>query len=62
MPAPYVGVFAGAVHKVPIKHLDAYLDEVEWRQNNREDKYQFRDRLRKLIGAESLPYQQLVTN
>jgi len=41
-------------------HLDAYLDELEWRFNNRNNPYLFRDTLRKLIGAEVLPFQDLV--
>lgn len=38
------------------KHLDAYLDELEWRFNNRENPYLFRDTLLKLIGSKTLPY------
>ncbi len=49
----------GSYHKVSIKHLDAYLDEVEWRQNNRENQYLFRDTLRKLLQAEILEYKKL---
>ena len=40
--------------------LDAYLDELEWRFNNREDPYLFRDTLLKLIQSENLPYQRLI--
>jgi transposase-like protein len=50
----------GSYHKVSVKHLDAYLDELEWRFNNRENPYLFRDTLLKLIKAENLPYQELV--
>lgn len=49
----------GSYHKVSVKHLDAYLDELEWRFNNRENPYLFRDTLLKLIEATSLPYQAL---
>ncbi len=35
-------------------------DELEWRFNNRENPYLFRDTLLKLIKAENLPYQELV--
>ena len=49
----------GSYHKVSKKHLDAYLDELEWRFNNRENPYLFRDTLLKLICAENLPYQEL---
>ncbi len=33
----------GSYHKVSKKHLDAYLDELEWRYNNRSNPYLFRD-------------------
>jgi transposase-like protein len=49
----------GAYHKVSVKHLDAYLDELEHRFNNRENKFLFRDTLLKLVKAEKLTYQEL---
>ncbi len=49
----------GSYHKVSHKHLDAYLDELEWRFNNRDNPYLFRDTLLKLIESENLPYQTL---
>ena len=50
----------GSYHQVSMKHLDAYLDELEWRFNNRDNKYLFRDTLVKLIQSGNLPYQDLV--
>jgi transposase-like protein len=50
----------GAYHQVSMKHLDAYLDELEHRFNNRNNKFLFRDTLLKLVRAENLPYQELV--
>jgi transposase-like protein len=50
----------GSYHQLSAKHLDAYLDEMAWRFNNRENPYLFRDTLLRLISAESLPYQQLI--
>ena len=50
----------GSFHKVSIKHLDAYLDELEWRFNNRDNPFLFRDTLIQLLWSENLPYQQLV--
>src|ERR1700730_3338448 len=35
----------GAYHKLSAKHLPAYLSEFEWRFNNRENPYLFRDTL-----------------
>ena len=49
----------GSYHKVSRKHLDAYLDELEWRFNNRENPYLFRDTLLKLIRSDNLPYEKL---
>jgi transposase-like protein len=50
----------GTYHRISIKHLDAYLDELEHRFNNRKNKYLFRDTLLKLVNASALPYQELV--
>jgi len=50
----------GSYHKVSHKHLDSYLDELEWRFNNRDNPYLFRDTLLKLINSDNLPYQELV--
>ncbi len=52
----------GSYHKVSVKHLDAYLDELEWRFNNRENPYLFRDTLLKLIQSENLQYKTLVSS
>jgi transposase-like protein len=49
----------GSYHKVSIKHLDAYLDELEHRFNNRKNEYIFRDTLTKLVNAAKLPYTEL---
>ncbi|SRR5260221_4455914 len=50
----------GAYHKVSMKHLDAYLDELEHRFNNRKNEFIFRDTLTKLVTAAALPYRELV--
>lgn len=50
----------GAYHKVSRKHLQAYLDEVAFKYNNRRNPYLFRDTLVALIGTESLTYARLV--
>ena len=51
----------GSYHQVSKKHLDSYLDELEWRFNGRENPYLFRDTLLKLIKSENLPYSELVS-
>ena len=50
----------GSYHKLSTKYLDAYLDELEWRFNNRDNPYLFRDTLLKLIQSDNLPYTKLV--
>ena len=49
----------GSWHKVSAKHLSAYLDEMTFRFNNRENPYLFRDTLLKLIEAPALEYKKL---
>jgi transposase-like protein/Zn ribbon nucleic-acid-binding protein len=51
----------GSYHKLSDKHLSAYLTEFEWRFNNRENPYLFRDTLMRLVAAEALPYKELIT-
>jgi len=49
----------GSWHKVSAKHLPAYLDEMTFRFNNRDNPFLFRDTLMKLIGAPVLEYKKL---
>ena len=49
----------GSYHKLSAKHLNAYLDELEWRFNNRKNPYLFRDTLVKLLKSESMTYETL---
>ena len=49
----------GSYHKISAKHLESYLDELEWRFNNRKNPYLFRDTLKKMITTENLEYQEL---
>ncbi len=50
---------AGSFHKVSRKHLDRYLDEFEFRFNNRDNPFIFRDALKELVHAPRLEYRQL---
>jgi transposase-like protein len=50
----------GSYHQLSAKHMDAYLDEMAWRFNNRDNPYLFRDTLLRLIRSENLPYQDLI--
>ncbi len=52
----------GSYHQVSAKHLDAYLDELEFRFNNRENPYMFRDAMLKMLVAETLPYERLIAD
>jgi transposase-like protein len=49
----------GSWHKVSAKHLSAYLDEMTFRFNNRNNPYLFRDTMMKLIEAPVLEYKNL---
>ncbi len=49
----------GSYHRLSAKHLEAYLAEFEFRFNNRENEYLFRDTLTRLVTAENLPYSKL---
>ena len=50
----------GSYHTVSLKHLPAYLDEVEWRFNGRDNPWLFRDTLLVLLHGDALPYRKLV--
>ncbi len=50
----------GAFHKVSEKHLDRYLEELEWRYSNRDNDHIFVDTLRRIVNTEHLTYEKLV--
>lgn len=52
----------GSYHQISTKHLDRYLDEFEFRFNNRNNPYLFRDTLLRLIASENLEYKELTAN
>jgi transposase-like protein len=49
----------GSYHHVSVKHLPAYVEELEWRFSNRENPFLFRDTMRKLVEAENMEYKAL---
>src|SRR3990172_7411079 len=49
----------GAFHKVSVKHLERYLDELEFRFNNRHNQHAFRDIMKRLLAKEALRYDAL---
>jgi transposase-like protein len=50
---------AGSYHQISAKHLDAYLDEFEFRFNNRKNPFLFRDTITKLLQSPNLEYKKL---
>lgn len=50
----------GTFHKMSVKHMDRYLEELEWRFNNRNNPYMFRDTLARIMHTDPLQYRELV--
>ncbi|MXY70632.1 MAG: IS1595 family transposase [Acidobacteriia bacterium] len=50
----------GAFHQISKKHLDRYIEEMEWRFNNRNNPHMFRDTLKRILTTEPLRYRELV--
>ncbi len=50
----------GSYHQVSKKHLDRYLHEFEFRQNNRNNPHIFRDALRELLTSGNIEYKELI--
>jgi transposase-like protein len=51
----------GAYHLISVKHLDAYLQELEFRYNNRKNQHAFRDLMKRLLDGTALRYRTLTT-
>jgi transposase-like protein len=49
----------GSYHQLSMKHLDRYLDEFEFRFNNRHNPFLFRDTLLRLLTTENIEYKEL---
>ena len=47
-------------HQVSAKHRDRYLEEFEWRFNQRENPFLFRDTLVRLLSTEKMEYKELI--
>ncbi len=50
----------GAFHHSSKKHLDRYLEEMEWRFNNRDNPYMFRETMKRILNTPPLTYRELV--
>lgn len=49
----------GSYHQVSAKHLQSYLDEFEWRFNQRDNPYLFRDTLVRLLNSPKMEFKEL---
>lgn len=52
----------GSYHQISVKHIDRYLNEFEFRVNNRENPYLFRDTLLRLLSTGNLEYKELIAS
>ena len=50
----------GAFHKMSVKHMDRYLEEFEWKYNNRDNPDIFLDTLKRIMNTENITYRELV--
>ena len=50
----------GAFNKMSAKHMDRYIDELEWRYNNRKNHHIFIDTLHRIMNTTPLEYRKLV--
>ncbi|MCY3803705.1 MAG: IS1595 family transposase [Gammaproteobacteria bacterium] len=50
----------GTFHKMSKKHMDRYIEELEWRFNNRDNDHIFRDTLVKIMNTPHIEYKDLV--
>ena len=52
----------GAFHQISAKHLDRYIEEMEWRFNNRDNPHMFRDTLKRILNTKPMKYRELVSD
>ena len=50
----------GTFHQLSRKHMDRYLEELEWRFNNRDNPHLFRATLARLMNTGNLTYRKRV--
>lgn len=50
----------GSYHQVSAKHLQSYLDEFEWRFNQRDNPYLFRDTLVRFLNSPKMEFKELI--
>jgi transposase-like protein len=52
----------GSYHQISVKHIDRYVDEFEFRFNNRNNPFLFRDTLLRLLASSNLEYKNLTAD
>jgi transposase-like protein len=50
----------GSYHQISAKHLQSYVDEFEWRFNQRDNPYLFRDTLVRLLNSPKMEFKELI--
>ena len=50
----------GSFHKMSVKHMDRYLEELEFRFNNRKNPHIFQNTLRRILTTETMTYRRLI--
>ena len=50
----------GTFHRMSVKHMDRYLEELEWRFNNRNNPQIFQDTMKRIVKTGVLTYLELV--
>ena len=50
----------GSFHQISAKHVESYLDEFEWRFNNRNDPHLFWDTMTRLLNSPKMEYKELI--
>ena len=50
----------GAFPKMSVKHMERYLEELEWRFNNRANPHIFMDTLKRIVRTDPMTYRDLV--
>lgn len=56
----FEGSIVESFHQISEKHLDRYIEEMEWRFNNRNNPHMFRDTVKRILATDPLRYRKLV--
>jgi transposase-like protein len=50
----------GSFHHISTKHVEAYLDEFEWRFNERKNPHLYRDTMIRLLSTKQMEFKELI--